>query len=431
MKYTSLTKIDPKLFELLQKEISRQQKGLELIASENYVSEAVLEALGTVFTNKYSEGYPGKRYYGGQEFTDEIENLAIDRAKQLFNSDHANVQPLSGALANTAVYYSWLQPGDKVLGMKLDHGGHLTHGSPVTKLAETFDFIRYGIKDMETGEIDYDELRNLALEHKPKMILAGYSAYTKDFDYEKIKSIADEVGAIAWADIAHIAGLISAGEMKNPFDYGFQVVSTTTHKTLRGPRGGMVLSKGIVSNPLRKVEKKIENLPTLIDRTVFPGLQGGPIMNIIYAKAVAFGEAMQPEFKDYAKQVMKNAKHLANELMKKGFKLITNGTENHMMIIDSMTSFGISGGEMERIFDTVGLNASKSMIPNDTRAPFDPSGLRLGTPAITTRGMKEKEMELIAGFMKRAVENRNDSTKLEEIKQEVSNLCENFPLPGF
>jgi glycine hydroxymethyltransferase len=431
MNFNNLKKTDPKLAKLIEAEIKRQQEGLELIASENYVSEAVLEALGTVFTNKYSEGYPGKRYYGGQENTDQIEQIAIDRAKELFGADHANVQPLSGALANTAVYFSWLEPGDKVLGMKLDHGGHLTHGSPVTKLAGIYDFVRYGINDDDIGDIDYNELRDMALKNKPKIILAGYSAYTKDFDYDKIKSIADEVGAIAWADIAHIAGLISAGEMKNPFDSGFQVVSTTTHKTLRGPRGGMILSKGIVSNPLKKVEKTIENLPTLIDRAVFPGLQGGPIMNIIFAKGVAFGEAMQPEFKVYAKQVKANAKKLAEELMKHGFKLITNGTENHMMVVDCVKSFDISGGEMEKALDKVGLNASKSMVPNDTRMPFDPSGLRIGTPAITTRGMKENEMELIAGFIKEAVDNRNDENKLAQIKQSVMNLCKNYPLPGF
>ena len=426
--YKALKKIDPKLVSILEEEIKRQSNGLELIASENYVSLAVLEALGTVFTNKYSEGYPGKRYYGGQENTDQIEQIAIDRAKELFRSDHANVQPLSGAIANTAVYFSWLEQGDTVLGMRLDHGGHLTHGSPVTKLSQLYNFVRYGINP-HTGDIDYNELRDIALKNKPKIILVGYSAYTRDIDYAKVKSIADEVGAISWADIAHIAGLISAGEMRNPFDYGFEIVSTTTHKTLRGPRGGMILTKGKVSNPLKKVEKTIENLPTLVDRTVFPGLQGGPIMNIIFAKAVAFGEALQPEFKNYAKQVMLNAKTLAQELMNNGFVLVTNGTENHMMIIDAMKSYNISGGELENLLDKIGLTASKSTVPNDTRSPFDPSGLRIGTPAITTRGMKENDMIHIAQWIKNAVDARNDENKLNMLRNEVFEYVKEFPLP--
>ncbi len=403
--YESIKKIDPLLFDILQAEVKRQTDGLELIASENYVSTAVLEALGTVFTNKYSEGYPGKRYYGGQENTDQIESIAIERAKALFKCDHANVQPLSGAIANTAVYFSWLEPGDTVLGMRLDHGGHLTHGSPVTKLAKLFNFVRYGI-DSKTGDIDYNQLRDVALKNRPKLILVGYSAYTRDIDYGFVKAVADEVGAVAWADIAHIAGLVAAGEMRNPFDYGFQIVSTTTHKTLRGPRGGMILTKGVVSNPLKNVEKKVENLPTLIDRTVFPGLQGGPLMNIIFAKAVAFQEALQPEFKDYAKQVIRNAKTLAHELTNLGFKLVTGGTENHMMIIDSIASFGLSGGELENLLDKIGLTASKSMVPDDTRSPYDPSGLRIGTPAITTRGMKEDSMIQIAKWIRKVIDIR-------------------------
>lgn len=427
--FQNLKKRDPKLCEILMAEIKRQSEGLELIPSENYISQAVLEALGTVFSNKYSEGYPGKRYYGGQQNTDQIEQIAINRAKELFGADHANVQPLSGAIANTAAYFAWLEAGDKVLGMKLDQGGHLTHGSPVTKLAGIFDFVRYGITDVETGEIDFNELREVALRERPKIILAGYSAYTKDLDYKKFKEIADEVGAIAMADIAHIAGLIAAGEMNNPFDFGFQMVTTTTHKTLRGPRGGMVLTKGIVSNPLKKTEKKVENLPTLVDRTVFPGLQGGPIMNIIFAKGVAFGEALRPEFREYAKQIKLNAKKLAGSLMAKGFKLITNGTENHLILIDCIKSFGISGGEVEKTLDKVGLTANKNSIPFETRSPFDPSGLRLGTPAITTRGMKEAEMEQIADFMHRAIQSRNDDKELEKIRLEVVELCEKFPMP--
>jgi len=431
MNYKSLKKTDPALAQILEAEIKRQKEGLELIPSENYVSESVLEALGTIFTNKYSEGYPNKRYYGGQQNTDQVEQIAIDRAKTLFGADHANVQPLSGALANLAVYFSWLEPGDKVLGMKLDQGGHLTHGSPVTKVAGIYDFVRYGIKDLETGEIDFDQLREVALSERPKIILAGYSAYPRELDYQKFKEIADEVGAIAFADIAHIAGLIAAGEMRNPFDFGFQVVSTTTHKTLRGPRGGMVLTKGTVSNPLKKVQKTIDNLPTLIDRTVFPGLQGGPIMNIIFAKAIAFGEALQPEFKEYARQVLLNAKTLSNELMKCGFKLVTNGTDNHLILIDCISSFGISGGELEKVLDTVGLTANKNTIPNDTRSPFDPSGLRLGTPAITTRGMKENDMEVIAKWILEAVKHREDQKALQKLRQEVIEYVKKFSLPGF
>lgn len=430
MNITNLKKNDPVLAQLVEAEVKRQEEGIELIASENYVSDAVLEALGTVFTNRYSEGYPGKRYYGGQENTDQIEQLAIDRAKQLFNCDHANVQPLSGAIANHAVLFSWMQPGDTILAMDLTHGGHLTHGHPVTTMSKVFNFVRYKMKDIETGEIDYNELRELALKHKPKIILAGYSAYTRDLDYERFSAIANEVGAIAWADIAHIAGLIAGKAMKNPFDYGFQVVSTTTHKTLRGPRGAMILTKGIVSNPLKNVPQTVENLPTLIDRSVFPGLQGGPIMNIILAKAVAFGEDLRPEFKDYAHQVIRNAKKLAEALMSKGFKLVTNGTENHLLIIDMIKSFSISGGETEKLLDKIGLTTSKSTIPDDTRPPFDPSGVRLGTPAVTTRGMVEKDMEQIADWIYRVVIGRQDEALLSKISLEVKEYCREFPLPG-
>src|SRR3990167_9447231 len=304
---------DTIIADLIAHEEKREREGLELIPSENYVSSDVLTALGSVLTNKYSEGYPGKRYYGGQEFTDQVEQLAIDRAKQLFGADHANVQPHSGASANEAVYFAWLKPGDTVLAMDLGHGGHLTHGAPVTRSAQTYNFIRYKMKDIETGEIDYDHLRELALEHKPKIILAGFSGYPRDLDYGKFAAIGNEVGALLMADMAHIAGLIAAGVKENPFDYGFHVITTTTHKTLRGPRGGLILSKGIVGNPLKAPEKILENIPTLIDRAVFPGMQGGPHMHTIAAKAVAFGEALQPEFKDYATQILKNAAVLAGE----------------------------------------------------------------------------------------------------------------------
>ena len=395
-----------KLLDLTKKEERRQLEGLELIPSENYVSKNVLKALGTVFTNKYSEGYPGKRYYGGQEFTDEIENMCIDSAKKLFNCDHANVQAYSGAPANLAVYSAWAEPGDTILSMELSHGGHLTHGSPLTFSSKIYKFIHYGIKNLETGEIDYGKMRELALTHKPKIIVAGFSSYPRELDYKKISDIAEEVGALAVADIAHLAGLVAGGVLNNPFDFGFQVCTATTHKTLRGPRGGLILSKGIVSNPLKNIEKKIENIPTLIDRAVFPGLQGGPHMNIILAKAVAFEEAQQPEFKRYAKQVLLNSKRLAKNLKERGFKLITNGTDNHIILIDMVSSFNISGSETEKIFDYLGLSVNKNLIPNDTRSPFDPSGIRLGTPAATTRGMVEKDMDLISDWVYKAILNK-------------------------
>jgi glycine hydroxymethyltransferase len=421
---------DDDLQRLIDAEEKRQREGLELIPSENYVSRDVLTALGSVFTNKYAEGYPGKRYYGGQEFTDQVEQIAIDRAKQLFGADHANVQPHSGAPANMAVYHAWLQPGDTVLGMRLDHGGHLTHGHPVTAAGKIFNFVRYGIKDLETGEIDYDELREMALKHKPKIILAGFSAYPRELDYQKFADIAKEVNAMAMADIAHIAGLIAGGAAKNPFDYGFHLMTSTTHKTLRGPRGGMILTKGTVSNPLKAPEQNLENLPTIIDRSVFPGYQGGPHMNNTLAKAVSFGEALKPEFKTYAQQVVKNAKVLADELMKRGFKLVTNGTDNHLILIDIQTSFGIDGGVAEKVLDRIGLTLNKNAIPNDTAPPFKPSGIRLGTPAITTRGMKEGDMERVAEWMHQAVVNREDTTKLDLLHKEVVTFCQDFPLPS-
>lgn len=421
---------DSLLQELIEAEERRQRRGLELIPSENYVSRDVLIALGSVFTNKYSEGYPGRRYYGGQENTDQVEQIAIDRAKQLFGADHANVQPHSGAPANMAVYHAWLEPGDTVLGMKLDHGGHLTHGHPVTAAGKIFNFVRYGIKDVETGEIDYDELRGMAIKHKPKIILAGFSAYPRELDWQKFTDIADEVGAMAMADVAHIAGLIAGGVAKNPFDYGFHLMTTTTHKTLRGPRGGMILTKGKVGNPLKKPEHTLENLPTIIDRSVFPGYQGGPHMNNVLAKAVALGEAQRPEFKKYASQVVKNAKKLASELMDRNFKLVTNGTDNHLILVDIQTSFGIDGGEAESVLDKVGLTLNKNAIPNDANPPFRPSGIRLGTPAITTRGMTEDNMIQIADWVHVAIKSRNDDKVLNRLHQEVSEFCEQFPLPS-
>lgn len=414
---------DKQIEELIKAEKKRQTDGLELIPSENYVSSDVLQALGSVFTNKYSEGYPGRRYYGGQENTDQVEQLAIDRAKKLFKADHANVQPHSGAQANEAVYYAWCEPGDTILAMDLAHGGHLTHGAPVTRSAREYNFIRYGIKNIETGEIDYEEIRQLALKHKPKIILAGFSAYPRELDYEKFAEIGNEVGAMLMADMSHIAGLIVSGVAKNPFDYGFHVITTTTHKTLRGPRGGLILSRGIVGNPLKKPEKTLENLPTLIDRAVFPGTQGGPHMHTIAAKAVAFSEALQPEFKDYAEQIVKNAKRLAEELQKRGFKLVTGGTSNHLILADIHNSFGIDGKEAEIAMDKIGLTLNANAIPDDPLPRFRPSGIRLGTPAVTTRGAKEDDMEKIAEWMRRSIDNRDNDDELAELRKEVMEFC--------
>ena len=414
---------DKQIEELIKAEKKRQTDGLELIPSENYVSSDVLQALGSVFTNKYSEGYPGRRYYGGQENTDQVEQLAIDRAKKLFKADHANVQPHSGAQANEAVYYAWCEPGDTILAMDLAHGGHLTHGAPVTRSAREYNFIRYGIKNIDTGEIDYEEIRQLALKHKPKIILAGFSAYPRELDYEKFAKIGNEVGAMLMADMSHIAGLIVSGVAKNPFDYGFHVITTTTHKTLRGPRGGLILSRGIVGNPLKKPEKTLENLPTLIDRAVFPGTQGGPHMHTIAAKAVAFGEALQPEFKDYAEQIVKNAKRLAEELQKRGFKLVTGGTSNHLILADIHSSFGIDGKEAEIAMDKIGLTLNANAIPDDPLPRFKPSGIRLGTPAVTTRGAKEDDMEKIAEWMRQSIDNRDNDDELTELRKEVVEFC--------
>ena len=418
---------DQQIADLIAAETERQRNGLELIPSENYVSQDVLTALGSVFTNKYSEGYPGRRYYGGQEFTDQVEQLAIDRAKQLFRADHANVQPHSGASANEAVYFAWLEPGDTVLAMDLSHGGHLTHGAPVTRSAHLYNFIRYGMKDIETGEIDYDELRSLALEHKPKLIMAGFSAYPRELDYEKFAAIGNEVGALLVADMAHIAGLIAGGVAKNPFDYGFHVITTTTHKTLRGPRGGLILSKGIVGNPLRAPEKTIENIPTLIDRAVFPGTQGGPHMHTIAAKAVAFHEALQPEFKDYAAQVVKNAAVLADELKKRGFQLVTGGTSNHLILADVYKSFGVDGKTVEIALDKIGLTLNANSVPNDPLPPFKPSGIRLGTPALTTRGLRESDMVHIAQWIRSAVDAYDSENALNDIRTKVKQGLGMFP----
>ncbi len=416
--------------KLIKAEEKRQREGMELIPSENYVSRDVLDAMGSIFTNKYSEGFPGKRYYGGQENTDQVEQLAIDRAKKLFGSDHANVQSHSGAPANEAVYYAWAEPGDTIMGMELSHGGHLTHGRPGTMPAKIFNFVRYGMKDLETGEIDYDEMRAVAKKTKPKIIIAGFSSYPRELDYAKFAEIGNEVGAVLMADMAHIAGLIAAKQLTNPFDHGFNVMTTTTHKTMRGPRGALICSNGQVSNPFKAVDKTVENLPTLIDRTVFPGIQGGPHMHTIAAKAVAFGEALQPEFKTYAKQVLLNSKRLASELMGRGFKLVTNGTDNHMMVADVMASFNIDGNVAEAILDKIGLTLNKQIIPDDPLPPYKPSGIRLGTPAITTRGLKEDDMALIARWMYEAIQAMNDDKKLKKIASEVREFALKFPLPS-
>ena len=406
-----IKKQDPKVYQAIQGEIKRQQEGMELIASENYVSEAVLEALGSVFTNKYSEGFPGHRYYGGQKYTDQVENIAIERVKKLFGAEHVNVQPLSGAPANMIAYSAVLKPGDKVLGMDLSHGGHLTHGHPVTLSAKIYNFVRY--KTDASGKIDYKALEKMAIKEKPQMILAGFSAYTRQLDYKKFQAIAKKVGAISMFDIAHIAGLIAGKAIPNPVPY-FDIVTTTTHKTLRGPRGGMIMCK--------------QEFAKAIDKATFPGFQGGPHMNNIAAKAIAFGEALKPEFKKYAKQTLKNAKILELEMRKHGFEICFNGTDNHMILVDVFGSKGVTGKEAEVALDEIGITLNKNMIPDDPRSPMDPSGVRIGVPAITTRGMKEKEIKMIAKWIKEAIENHTNKKVLQKLHKEVITLCKKFPI---
>ena len=407
----TIKKADPQIHRIIQGELKRQREGLEMIASENYVSTAVLEALGSVFTNKYSEGYPGRRYYGGQEFTDAAESLAIARAKKLFAAEHVNVQPLSGAPANLAVYSALLKPGDVVLGMNLSHGGHLTHGHPVTLSAKIYTFIRY--KTEPDGTIDYAKLRVLAKKHKPRILLAGFSSYTRQLDYKKLSAIAQEVGAISMIDIAHIAGLIAGKALSNPVPY-FDVVTTTTHKTLRGPRGGMIMCK--------------KEFASAIDKAVFPGLQGGPHMNNIVAKAVAFGEALRPSFRTYARQVLKNAKALEQTLRQSGFVIVFGKTENHMVLVDTVTSVGLTGKQAEEILDRIGITLNKNVIPDDPRGPLDPSGIRIGVPALTTRGMKEKETILIAQMINAALRSKGDKKTIVALRKDVMKLCKRFPL---
>lgn len=412
MKYDHLQQQDPAAWEIIAREEKRQNEELELIASENYVSPAVLEAMATVLTNKYSEGYAGHRYYGGNAVIDDIENLAIARAKELFQAEHVNVQPLSGSPANAAVYMAFLNPGDKVLGLKLDHGGHLSHGHKVNFSGRLYNFIQYGV-DPVTGRIDMDEVRRLALAEKPKMIVVGFSAYSREIDWQKFKEIADEVGAYTFADIAHIAGLIAGKQIKNPVPI-FDVVSTTTHKTLRGPRGAMIMCK--------------EKFAKQVNSAVFPGMQGGPHDHITAAKAVAFGEALKPEFAEYAKQVIKNAQAMAAEFMARGYKIISDGTDNHLMVID-LNNKGLVGKVAEMTLEKIGISISRSTIPNDPNPPMNPSGIRIGVPAITTRGMKEEEMKKIAGLIDEALIGREDNDKLNSLREEIKSLCERFPIP--
>lgn len=453
------------VFTLIDKEKERQSDGLELIPSENYVSKAVLEAMGSVLTNKYSEGYPSfeginewsedkiaeevlsnYRYYGGQPNVDRIERLAIDRACKLFHADHANVQPHSGANANEAVYFAWCEPGDNILAMNLGHGGHLTHGSPVTRSAKIYNFIPYGTT--KEGDLDYDDIEKLALENDIKLILIGYSAFMKIPDFKRVADIRQKAEAkwnheiLLMADMAHVAGLIAAGVHPNPLDYGFNVMTTTTHKTLRGPRGGLIMTKGTVGSPLKKIkDKTLENIPTLVDKAVFPGTQGGPLEHVIAAKAVSFGEALQPEFKTYAEQIVKNAKALAAKLIDNGFILQGGGTDNHLVLIDMKKSYNIGGKFYERALDLIGLTLNANALPGDTGGAFNPDGVRLGTPAITTRGMKEPEMEKIADWMKEIailcekaetieVLEKDYAEQLAKLRDEVKTLAHKFPVPS-
>jgi glycine hydroxymethyltransferase len=415
IKYTIMTETlgqtDPAVAEIIGNETRRQSEGLEMIASENIVSGAVRAALGSVFTNKYAEGYPGKRYYGGQEWTDAIETLAIDRAKELFEAEHANVQPHSGAQANLAAYMAVLNPGDTVLGMDLSHGGHLTHGHPVTLPAKIYRFVRY--KTEPDGSINYEKLERLAETEQPKLMLAGFSSYTRNIDYEKFTGIAKKVGAVSMMDMAHIAGLIAGRALPSPMPH-FDIVTATTHKTLRGPRAGLILCK--------------QSFAERVDKAVFPGTQGGPHMHVIAAKAVAFGEALRPEFGEYARQVLRNAKALEYAFLEKGVKLVFGGTDNHMLLIDTVASYGIPGKEAQEILDRIGISANKNVIPDDPRGPSDPSGLRIGVPAATTRGMKEREMEYIALWIDSVLRSHDDEAALEDIGKEVETLCAEFPI---
>ena len=407
-----LKTIDPEIFEIMRHETERQRTKLNLIASENYASRAVMQAQGSVMTNKYAEGYPGKRYYGGCEFVDAAENLAIERAKKLFKAEHVNVQPHSGSQANMAVYFAMLKYGDTIMSMDLSHGGHLSHGSPVNFSGKLFNIVPYGVS-RETKTLDYDELSEIAKKHKPKIIVSGASAYPRELDFKRFREIADEAGALLLADIAHIAGLVVAGVHNDPVPYA-DFVTTTTHKTLRGPRGGMVMCK--------------EEYAKDIDRTVFPGIQGGPLMHVIAAKAVAFKEAMGRDFIDYQKQIVKNAKKIADELIMRGDELVSGGTDNHLMLVD-LTPLGITGKEAEAKLQEGGIILNKNTIPFETKSPFITSGIRIGTPATTTRGMKEREMVIIAEAIDKTIRNMNDAAKIKEVKRTILELCNQFPIP--
>lgn len=409
LSFNSLKNTDKEIYDAIEKELGRERNKIELIASENFVSESVMEAMGSYMTNKYAEGYPGHRYYGGCEYVDVAEDLARERVKKLFGAEYANVQPHSGAQANMAVYFAVLEPGDTVLGMNLAHGGHLTHGSKVNSSGKLYNFIPYGV-DEETGRINYDELERIAIENKPKLILAGASAYPREIDFKRIREIANKTNSIFMVDMAHIAGLVAAGLHQNPVEYA-DIVTSTTHKTLRGPRGGLILCK--------------EEYGKAIDKALFPGTQGGPLMHVIAAKAVCFGEALKPEFKEYQKQIVKNAKVLSEELLKLGFNLVSKGTDNHLILID-LRNKGITGKELEEKLDDVGITVNKNAVPFDTEKPTITSGIRIGTPAVTTRGFKEEDMVKIAELINMTVESYDD--KKEEIRSEVAKICEKYPL---
>ncbi len=411
-----LASFDPEIYDAIKGEERRQSAGVEMIPSENYTYPEVLAALGSILTNKYSEGYPGRRYYGGQEYTDVIERLARDRACALFGAEHANVQPLSGSPMNQAAYFAVLKPGDTVLAMDLSHGGHLTHGAPVSHMGKVFNFVRYKSDPSRHGAIDFDELRKIARETQPKLVLCGYSSYPRDYDYAEFKRVADEVGALTMADIAHIGGLVAAKKMRNPFDAGFDIVTTTTHKSLRGPRGGMILCR--------------KELAKAVDASVFPGLQGGPHMNNIAAAAITFKKAAEPAFRTYAQQMLDNAKALAAALTAEGATLVTGGTDNHLLVIDTVASFGLDGREAEETLDRIAITTNKQVIPDDPRPPLRPSGVRLGTPACTTRGMGEADMRRLAGWMVTALRAPKDEAVLTDLAAKVTAMCSRYPVPG-
>lgn len=409
MNFDNVKKVDEEVYALMEKELNRQQKGIELIASENFASEAVMEAMGSYLTNKYAEGYPGKRYYGGCYVVDEIEDIARNRAKELFGAEHANVQPHAGSQANMAVYFTILKPGDTVLGMDLSHGGHLTHGSPVNFSGRLFNFVSYGV-DKETERINYDEVRKIALECKPKLIVAGASAYARIIDFKRFREIADEVGAYFMVDMAHIAGLVAAGLHPSPVPYA-DFVTSTTHKTLRGPRGGLILCK----------EKYAKDL----DKNIFPGMQGGPLMHVIAGKAVCFKEALDPSFKEYMTKVVNNCRVLGEELVNRGFKLVSDGTDNHLILVD-LNNKDVTGKEVENLLDTIGVTVNKNTVPNETRSPFVTSGIRIGTAAVTTRGFEEEDMKVIAEIIDEAIQNREGD--LSTLREKVEALCDKHPL---